>query len=135
MTPLVLLDTGTLSLLRRGHPQVSQRAAAYIVQHGRLTFTSLTWYEVIRGYRAIRAHRQLQVFQQFCQHCQILPLDDKALDTAATIYADLRQQGELIGEVDILIAGIAVTNGMGVVTHNTGHFRRVKGLYVEDWSQ
>jgi tRNA(fMet)-specific endonuclease VapC len=41
----------------------------------------------------------------------------------------------LIGEVDILIAGIALANGMGVVTHNTNHFRRVKGLYVEDWSQ
>lgn len=135
MNPLVLLDTDTLSLLRRGHSQVSQRAAAYIVQHGRLTFTSLTWYEVVRGYRAIGAHRQLQVFEQFCRYCQILALDNKALDTAATIYADLRQRGELIGEVDIFIAGIAMANGMGVVTRNTDHFRRVKGLFVEDWSQ
>jgi tRNA(fMet)-specific endonuclease VapC len=135
MNPLVLLDTDILSLLRRGHPQVSQRAAIYIVEHGRLTFTSLSWYEVIRGYRAIGAFRQLQVFEQFCQYCQILPLDNKALDTAATLYANLHQRGELIGEVDILIAGIAMANGRGVVTRNTDHFRRIDGLYVEDWSQ
>jgi tRNA(fMet)-specific endonuclease VapC len=89
MTPTVLLDTDTLSLLRRGHPQVSQQAAAYIVQHGRLTLTSLTWYEVVRDLRVIGAYRQLQLFEQFCQHCHILPLDDKALNSAATIYADL----------------------------------------------
>jgi tRNA(fMet)-specific endonuclease VapC len=135
VTSLVLLDTDTLSLIRRGHPQVSQRAAAYIVQHGRLTFTALTRYEVVRGYRAIGAHRQLQVFEQFCQQCRILPLDDKALDAAASIYADLRQQGKLIGEVDILIAGIALTNGIGIITHNTDHFRRIPGLSIEDWSQ
>ena len=135
MTPLVVLDTDILSLLRRGHTQVSQRAAAYIVHHGQLTFTSLTWYEVVRGYRAIRAHRQLQAFEQFCRHCQILPLDNRALDTAASFYAELHQRGELIGEVDILIAGTAMANGMGIATRNTDHFRRVSGLHVEDWSQ
>jgi predicted nucleic acid-binding protein len=36
--------------------------------------------------------------------------------------------------VDILIAGIALANEMGVATHNIDHFRRVKGLSVEDWS-
>lgn len=135
MTPLALLDTDTLSLLRRGHPEVSQRAAAYIVQHKRLAFTSLTRYEVVRGYRAIGAYRQLQVFEQFCRRCRIFPLGDKALDIAATCYADLRRRGELIGEVDLLIAGIALANGMGVATRNTDHFSRVKDLYVEDWSQ
>jgi tRNA(fMet)-specific endonuclease VapC len=135
VTTLVLLDTDTLSLLRRGHPQVSQRATDYIVQNGRLTFTALTRYEVVRGYRAINAYRQLQTFEQFCQRCQILPLTDAALDTAATLYAELRQGGELIGEVDLLIAGIALTCGMGVVTHNTSHFRRIRGLHVEDWSE
>jgi tRNA(fMet)-specific endonuclease VapC len=135
VTTLVLLDTDTLSLLRRGHSQVSQHAADYIVRHGRLTFTALTRYEVVRGYRAIGAHRQLQTFAQFCQHCHILPLSDAALDQAASLYAELRQRGELIGEVDLLIAGIALANGMGIVTHNTSHFRRVQGLHVEDWSE
>ncbi len=56
------------------------------------------------------------------------------MDIAAIIYVDLRKHGELIGEVDILISGIALRNNMGIVTRNTEHFDRISGLYVEDWS-
>jgi predicted nucleic acid-binding protein len=38
----------------------------------------------------------------------------------------------LIGEVDMLIAGIALANDMGVATRNTDHFNRIQDLYVED---
>ena len=134
MTARVLLDTDILSLLRRGHKRVTQYATDYIVTYGCLTFTELTWYEVVRGYRAIGAHRQLEIFEAFCRHCDIFSLDHNSLDCAATIYADLRQRGELIGEVDILIAGIAVAHGMGVATRNVGHFSRIAGFRVENWA-
>ena len=129
-----MLDTDILSLLRRGHERVTQHATDYIVTYGSLVFTELTWYEVVRGYRAIGAHRQLEVFEVFCRRCDILPLDHNALDYAASIYADLRRRGELIGEVDILIAGIALTHGMGVVTRNVKHFSRIASLHVEIWT-
>ena len=134
MRPKVLLDTDILSLLRREHERVTQHAKDYIIIHGRLTFTELTWYEVVRGYRAIDAHRQLEIFEAFCQRCNILPVDHNTLDCAADIYADLHQRGELIGEVDILIAGIAFTYGMGVATRNEEHFSRIPGLHVENWT-
>lgn len=129
----LLLDTDTLSLLRRGDPTVSKHATDYIVRHGQLAFTELTWYEVVRGYRAIDAKKQLAAFEEFCRYCFILSLDRKALDIAANIYVDLRQRGELIGEVDILISGIALKNDMGIVTCNTDHFGRISKLYVENW--
>jgi len=129
----LLLDTDTISLLRRGNPEISRHAVDYIIQYGQLAFTELSWYEIIRGYRTIGAQKQLAIFEDFCLQCIILPLDGKALDTAANIYADLHQRGELIGEVDILIAGIAMANKMGIVTCNCNHFQRIAGLYVENW--
>jgi predicted nucleic acid-binding protein len=39
----------------------------------------------------------------------------------------------LIGEVDLLIAAVALGEGLAVVTHNTAHFGRIKGLSVVDW--
>lgn len=134
MRSRILLDTDILSLLRRGHEKVTQHATDYIVTYGRLAFTELTWYEVVRGYRAIDAHRQLEVFEAFCRRCDILPLDRNALDCAANIYGNLRRRGELIGELDILIAGIALTHGMGVATRNVGHFSRIVGLHIENWT-
>ncbi|HEX28631.1 TPA: type II toxin-antitoxin system VapC family toxin [Candidatus Poribacteria bacterium] len=134
MSVSVILDTDTLSLLQRGHKEVVHHAEIYILEHGRLAFTELTWYEIVRGYRAINAYRQLEAFREFCSYCLILPLDRKALNAAADIYVNLRRRGELIGEIDILIAGIALANGFGVVTRNTRHFKRIEGLHVENWT-
>ena len=54
----LLLDTDTLSFLRQGDPTVSEHAAYYIVRYGQLAFTELTWYEAIRGFRAIQEIRR-----------------------------------------------------------------------------
>ena len=129
----LLLDTDSLSFLRQGHPKISEHATEYIARHSQLAFTELTWYEAIRGYRAIDAKKQLAAFEDFCNYCLILPLDRKALDIAANIYVDLRKRGELIGEVDILISGIALKNDMGIVTCNTDHLIRISNLHIEDW--
>ena len=129
-----LLDTDIVLLLMRGHEIVTQNTTDYLLSFDRLSFAELTWYEITRGYRVIGAHRQSQVFEAFCRNCDILPLDHKSLDCAANIYASLRKRGELIGEVDILIAGIAFANGIGVATRNVDHFSRIDGLYVENWA-
>jgi len=54
---------------------------------------------------------------------------------AAGIYADLKKKGQPIGHTDCLIAGIALTNNLQLVTNNTDHFKRVKGLEIVNWLQ
>ena len=129
-----LLDTDTLSLLRKRHPQVSLNAAAYIQRFGRLQFSEFSYYEVTRGLKSINATTQLVAFEQFCGLHDILPFTHTASILAADIWADLKQRGSLIGEVDVLIAAIALSHGVAVVTRNTSHFNRIPGLQVIDWS-
>jgi len=50
--------------------------------------------------------------------------------TAAIIQADLRKKGTEIGHTDTLIAGIAITSELQLVTNNTDHFKRIKGLEI-----
>ena len=38
-----------------------------------------------------------------------------------------------IGDRDLFIASIAITNRQGIITGNTKHFERVSGLVVESW--
>lgn len=58
-------------------------------------------------------------------------------DDSAKIYGDIRSQleklGTPIGPNDMLIAAIAVQNGMTLVTHNTREFNRIRNLKIEDW--
>jgi tRNA(fMet)-specific endonuclease VapC len=71
--------------------------------------------------------------ERFLQRLVSLPFDAAAAVHAARIRAHLQQAGTPIGPYDVQIAAIALANGLTVVTHNTGEFRRVPGLAVEDW--
>lgn len=63
----------------------------------------------------------------------VLPIKDDAIVKAADIYASLKSQGKLISDADILVAAIAVSNNLVLVTNNTSHFTRVEELRVENW--
>src|SRR5262245_41815834 len=131
---LTLLDTDTLTLLHKHHPQVSLNAAAYISQFKQLILTEFSYYEITRGLKAAGATAQLAGFEQFCQAHRILPFSHPAAVSAAEIWADLKRRGLLIGEADILIAGIALSEGLAVDTHNVSHFTRINSLQVIDWT-
>ena len=62
-----------------------------------------------------------------------LPYDDRAAEEYARIRDHLTRLGTLIGSNDMMIAGIAMANGLKLVTHNTAEFSRVPRLQVEDW--
>lgn len=64
----------------------------------------------------------------------MLPLSESATIIAAQMYAETRKAGQPVDDIDLLIAGIAVANGMAVATLNSAHFGKISGVVVEDWS-
>jgi tRNA(fMet)-specific endonuclease VapC len=50
------------------------------------------------------------------------------------LKARLKKRGEIIGPIDMLLAGQASNNKMVFVTNNVKEFERVEGLKIEDWS-
>jgi tRNA(fMet)-specific endonuclease VapC len=131
--PETLLDTDILSLFLRAEPQVVARAKEYTEAHGRLMFSLITRYEILRGLNAKGATAQIAAFEAFCVGCTILPLTDAVVLRAAATYADLYQRGQLIGDADILIAATALENGLTLSTNNTAHFGRITSLVLTNW--
>jgi predicted nucleic acid-binding protein len=139
-----VLDTDTLSELSRGNRVVRERALAYLAHFGRLTITSITVFERLRGYRlAIRDgkpfERQLQAFEVLVANCIVLPLDQGAANVAADIWSAVtRGQRQHLG--DILIAAVAVSRHLPLVTRNRRDFERITkpsgvDLRLVDWSR
>ena len=62
-----------------------------------------------------------------------LPFDDRAAEEYGKIRANLAALGTPIGANDLVIASIALTNQLTLVTHNTSEFSRVPSLSLEDW--
>lgn len=68
------------------------------------------------------------------------PFDKHAFDAGECskyyghIRADLERQGKPIGSMDLLIAAHALALGAHLISGNTRHFRKIKGLVVENWA-
>jgi tRNA(fMet)-specific endonuclease VapC len=62
-----------------------------------------------------------------------LPYEDQSAEEYAEIREDLAKKETPIGPNDMMIAAIAIANGLKLVTHNTAEFSRVPGLQLEDW--
>jgi predicted nucleic acid-binding protein len=81
------------------------------------------------------AKKQLAKFEVFVSLNKVIPLSIGMAKTAALIQADLRKKGKEIGHTDTLIAGIAIESKLHLVTNNTNHFNRIKGLKITNWTK
>ena len=81
------------------------------------------------GHRANNRLRVEQLRQQFVS----LPFDDSAAQEYGKVRAHLASLGTPIGPNDLLIAAIALANGLTLATNNIAEFSRVPGLPIEDW--
>ncbi|HEX8199536.1 MAG TPA: type II toxin-antitoxin system VapC family toxin [Isosphaeraceae bacterium] len=128
-----LLDTNTcIRYLKGSSPGVLQRLNALGPRD--IAGCSVVKAELFFG--ALRSHDPagtLASQQKFLNRFISLPFDDGAAEEYARIRAHLSALGLPIGPNDYLIAAIALTNGLTLVTHNTREFRRVPGLQIEDW--
>jgi len=133
MFPPSLLDTDILSELFKGHNLVKSRASEYIREHGRLTISQITKYEILKGLKAKKAQRQIESFSKFCAMNNIITITDNVIVKAADIYASLKEKGSLISDADILVAAMALINNLVLITNNTSHFSKIEGLQLNNW--
>ena len=130
-----LIDTDILSMFFRGHPQVVSHFDTYLKHHNKINLSIITCYEVISGLKHRDAKKQLSDFLKFTAHNEILPLTQESVETSAEVYANLRAIGQPLDDIDLLIAGTTMANGLVLATHNRKHFERIKGLTIEDWTE
>lgn len=79
------------------------------------------------------AKKRIAEFENFCELIDIINLDKASISASCKIYSSLKKSGRLIDDIDILIAGIALSNNLVMVTDNTEHFERIQGLRIENW--
>lgn len=130
-----LVDTDILSEFLRGTPKVVENAEKYLQAYDAINLSIIIYYEILNGLLYKDAKKQLQKFTNFANLNKILPLTISATKQAAEIHAGLKKKGKPIGHTDCLIAGIALTNGLQLVTNNHNHFKRVPSLELVNWLQ
>lgn len=96
---------------------------------------SIVWAELLHGARkyADPAQREARI-ETLLSPLVNLPFDLPAAQHYARICDYLERGGQVIGGNDLMIAAIALTHGLTLVTNNSDEFQRVPGLRVEDWT-
>ncbi|MDP3433898.1 MAG: type II toxin-antitoxin system VapC family toxin, partial [Bacteroidota bacterium] len=60
---------------------------------------------------------------------------EKSVKISAELYSELRQSGNSLDDIDLLIAGVAIENHLIMVTNNENHFGRIPGLKIANWKK
>ncbi len=128
-----LLDTCIVSAAMRGDARaLLNRLAGLAVD--RLHVSALVLAELATGAElGTRRAATLAAVREVTQGMTVLDFDTDAAMAYARIRAALERKGNMIGQLDCLIAAQAVARGLVLVTDNLREFRRVPGLKCENW--
>ncbi|MBU4177214.1 MAG: type II toxin-antitoxin system tRNA(fMet)-specific endonuclease VapC [Desulfurivibrionaceae bacterium] len=130
-----LFDTNICIYLIKKRPP---EALAQFKRHSPLdvAISTITLFELEYGVEKSQYRQRSQdALAKFLLPFNLLELDRSAATDAAAIRAELEKKGLPIGPYDLLIAGLARSQNMTLVTNNTKEFERVDGLRLENWVQ
>jgi tRNA(fMet)-specific endonuclease VapC len=129
----VILDTDALVALLKGEPAADEAIRRLEEKDDQVATTIISAYELLRGaYVSSEPERNLAEVHEVLSNTEILDLTLQACEEASKIYRDLRKKGCLIGENDVLIAGIAKTHAEVVMTRDA-HFKLILAITAVEW--
>jgi tRNA(fMet)-specific endonuclease VapC len=127
-----MLDTDISSYI------IKRRPATLIERFERhadsLSVSVMTAAELRFGAEEAGRPKLAELVEAYLDRLAILDWTDEVSGYYARIRSQLERSGRPIGNMDLLIASHAVSQGSTLITNNLKHFPSVSGLKVEVWS-
>jgi tRNA(fMet)-specific endonuclease VapC len=127
-----LLDTDTLIFWLKGNKNIEEKALK--IGLAQLGYSIISHAELYFGaYNSEQIAKNLNAIEIVKQKLTLINLNADSAQLFGKIKADLKQQGNIIMDADIMIASIAIANNLTLVTNNEKHFNRISQLKIENW--
>ena len=132
----VLIDTSVLIDHERGRLDLEERIRGR--EEETFFLSVVTASELLHGVhrakdRVTRARRSAFV-EGVLGSMPLLPIEIATARMHARLWADLAEEGCVIGAHDLWLAAVCLAHGLRMATANVREFGRVPALVVEDWS-
>jgi len=121
---LIVADTDIIIDFFTNAPPFAQ-AVSKLIKENKLAITSVSVFELYAG---ITGKKRLKQIEDFVKNIYVYPLNLIEAAIAGKIFTELKANGSLIGNQDILIAGICIANSLPLLTRNVTHFEIIKDL-------
>ena len=128
-----MLDTNICIYIIKNKPQNAKKKFQEF-SIGELCISTITVSELMHGtFKSELTQRNLKAIESFLMPFNIVEYDYEASVKYGKIRADLEKKGQVIGNMDMQIAGHALALDMALVINNTKEFVRVEGLELDNW--
>ncbi len=126
------LDTNTVIYFFKGLGNVAKHV--FGLPPHEIALPSVVLYELQVGIaKSTSPKKRRGQLDELLTVVRVLPFTEHEAVITAQVRATLEKAGTPIGQLDMMIAGIALANQATLVTHNTKEFLRIENLQLEDW--
>jgi tRNA(fMet)-specific endonuclease VapC len=127
-----LLDTNICVYWLKGNERVEQKILSVGMDNVALSFINIS--ELYYGaYKSQRVEANLNLISQLTDQLNVVESNEAISEVFGQLKATLESAGTIIDDADLFIAACAKVYGLTLVTNNTKHFKRIKGLKLENW--
>jgi len=127
-----LLDTDTCIYWLKGNEDIEERALKVGLSKIFISFVTLS--ELYYGaYKSKRVEQNLANIGILKNKLSLMDSNESISDIFGKIKAMLEKDGKIIDDADLFIAACALNDNATLVTNNEKHFKKIKGLKVENW--
>ncbi len=130
---MVCLESDFLIAFLRRNEAAIDKMKILIAGNEELCFTPITATELFQGAAYSKSADAEAKVEELLSTMQLLDFDLLAAKKAGNIIARLSKCGEQIGDMDSLIAAIAIRHNQTILTRNKKHFARIPGAKITEW--
>ena len=131
MNKKYILDSDILIYFLKGKKDIIEKIIS--LPKDDLYITIINYTELLYGiYNSNKITQNKEKILPFLDNFKILQFDRNSSEIFAKLKAKLKKQGNIIADMDLMIASIAISNKAILFTNNIKHFHRIKELELLD---
>ena len=127
---MIGLDTSTIIDIFKGEERIKEFLE---VNKEPLAATIMSYLELFFGldFENVKHTKEAQYYRDFFNKVYRMDLTKASCEKASEILWRLKKEGNIIEKFDCIIAAVFMANGVDkILTRNSKHFERIKGLKV-----
>lgn len=96
----------------------------------------ITYGESIHGAKKSKyEEKNLANVRRLVEIFPVINITPAVMETYGDLKAKLEKSGNIIDDMDLLIASTALVHNLILATNNINHFKRIDGLEIENWAK
>ena len=125
-----LIDSDILIYFLKGKQEVVEKLSQIPIDD--LYISRINYTELIYGaYTSSKINQNLKVIEPFLDSFKVLEFTQVSSLIFVKEKARLKKNGNIIADMDLMIASIAIENDCTLISNNIKHFDRVQNLELE----